>query len=87
MFRVVMPVDKISVTHRQKKASVNPKFLGRGLTLSLELLQVDSMVGAHHFTSGDVMDPNPVGGAIKGKRSISHAPLADQTNRARCAPN
>ncbi len=76
-----MPVDKMMVTHRQtnKKTSVNPKFLGRGWTLSLEVLQVDSMVGAHHFTSGDVMDPNPVSGAINGKRWISHAPLADQT--------
>jgi hypothetical protein len=63
-----------------KKTSVNPKFLGRGLTLSLEVLQVDSMVGAHHFTSGDVMDPNPVGGAINGKRWISHAPPPGRSN-------
>jgi hypothetical protein len=84
-----MPVDKIGVTHRETNAqtSVNPEFLDRGLLLSLEVLQVDSMVGAHHFTSGDVMDPNPVDGAINRKRWICHAPLADQTHRARCAPN
>ncbi len=71
-----MPVDKISVTHRRTNAqtSVNSEFLGRGLLLSLEVLQVDSMVGAHHFTSGDVMDPNPVDGAINRKRWICHVP-------------
>ncbi len=71
-----MPVDKINVTHRQTNAqtSVNHEFLGRGLLLSLEVLQVGSMVGAHHFTSGDVMDPNPVDGAINRKRWICHAP-------------
>ena len=62
------------MSHRQKKTSVNPKFLGRGLLLTLEVLQVDSMVGAHHFISRDVRDPNPVDGAINGKRWICHAP-------------